>query len=101
MLAIPGLREGLAKAYGARLRGVFLFGSRSRADAEAESDLDVLVVLDRVDSYAEELERTSELTARLSLAYGFAISRVFVAEADWQRAGTPFLSGIRADAVPA
>lgn len=83
------------------MRGVYVFGSRSRADADEESDLDVLVVLDRIDSYADELERTSELTARLSLAYGFAISRVFVAEDDWQRAGTPFLSGIRADAVPA
>ena len=45
-------------------------------------------------------ERTSALTARLSLSLGFTISHVFTAEADWERARTPFLAGVRAGAVP-
>lgn len=101
MPAVPGLRRGLAALYGERLKGVYVFGSRARTDAAPDSDLDVLVVLDRIDRYAEELERTSALTAGLSLALGFTVSRVFAAEADWERATSPFLAGVRAEAVSA
>ncbi len=35
---------------GSHLRQVMLFGSRARGDANAESDYDLLVVVDQVDS---------------------------------------------------
>src|SRR6266571_2296599 len=40
----------LRALYGGRLRRVVLFGSWARGDAHPESDIDLLVVLDRVDS---------------------------------------------------
>ena len=39
------LRTGLAAIYGIRLKGVYLFGSHARNEADAESDVDVLVDL--------------------------------------------------------
>jgi len=98
---VPGLKRGLATVPGSRPRGARVFGFRARTDGDMESGLDVLIVLDRVDRYAAERERTSRPIAKLPLASGSAISSVFVAEACRWRAGTPPLSGVRADAVPA
>jgi predicted nucleotidyltransferase len=95
------LKSELARMYGARLSGVFLFGSRARGDAKPGSDCDILIVLDRVPNYGAEIDRTSVLVARLSLAYGVSISRVFVPAPEWKRRRTPFLENVREEAVPA
>jgi uncharacterized protein (UPF0332 family) len=47
--------DDLRRVYGDRLRRVLLFGSWARGDAHPESDIDLLVVLDRLDSPWEEL----------------------------------------------
>jgi predicted nucleotidyltransferase len=95
------LKDGLARLYGPRLSGVFLFGSHARGEAEPESDCDVLIVLDRVADYGAEIDRTSVLVSHLSLAYGVSISRVFVPAREWKRRKTPFLDNVREEAVPA
>ncbi len=95
------LREGLSALYGPRLRGVYLFGSYARGEQGAESDLDVLIVLDTVTDYSDEVERTGHLVADLSLEYGVSISRVFVPEGDWLHRQTRFLSNVRREAIPA
>jgi len=43
------IKAAVTQALGARLRQVLLFGSRARGDAAADSDYDLLVVVDRVD----------------------------------------------------
>jgi len=48
------------------------------------------VVLDRIDRYGAEIDRTGHLASRLSLEYGITISRVFVSALDWQERTTPF-----------
>jgi type I restriction enzyme S subunit len=95
------MRSGLASLYGPRLRGVYLYGSYARDEADRESDVDVLVVLDHVVHYADEVERTSHLISSLSLQSGVSISRVFVSEQDWSVHSTPFLDNVWDEAVPA
>ncbi len=95
------LRTGLAAIYGARLKGVYLFGSYARKEADPESDVDVLVVLDRVDRYSQEVATTSPLISRLSLQHGVSLSRVFVSQLDWADRQTPFLANVREEAIPA
>jgi predicted nucleotidyltransferase len=98
---LDGLKDGLLRLYGERLDGVYLYGSYARGEANAESDLDLLVVLREVPDYSDEIERTSELIASMALHYDVSVSRVFVSRTDWERAGGPFLSTVRQDAVAA
>ncbi len=95
------MHAGLRKLYGKRLRGVYLYGSRARGDQASDSDVDILIVLDRVGSYGEELERTSALASDLSLDLGVLISRAFASESDWRSGAKPFLVSARTDAIEA
>jgi predicted nucleotidyltransferase len=95
------LRAGLEGVYQSRLRALFLFGSYARGEADAESDVDVLIVLDVVAQYGAEIDRTSQLISSLSLAYGVSISRCFVSEDTWRLDDTPFLANVRDEAIAA
>jgi predicted nucleotidyltransferase len=57
------------RLYGDRLKGVYLYGSRARGEAEPDADVDILIILDDWSDYAEEVDRTGEIGSRLSLAY--------------------------------
>lgn len=95
------LNFGLKNLYGDRLKGVYLYGSYARGEEDEESDLDVLVILDRLERYGAEIDRTSYLISELSLKYDLSISRVFVSEQDWLLGETPFLENVREEALPA
>jgi predicted nucleotidyltransferase len=77
--------------YGARLKKVLLFGSWARGDAHPESDIDLLVVLDRVDSAWDELRRMDEVLDRHSVANETVVSALPVAEADVVEPARPVL----------
>jgi predicted nucleotidyltransferase len=88
--------EDLRALYGGRLRRVLLFGSWARGDAHRESDIDLLVVLDRVESPWEELRRMDEILWRHSYWNDAVISAVPVGEDELREAARPLL--IRAQA---
>lgn len=94
------LKEHLGRLYGARLKGVYLFGSYARGEASEESDVDVLIVLDRVESYSQEIDRTGEIISGLSLRFNITISRVFASEERWLTDQTNFFLNVREEAVP-
>lgn len=95
------LKAGLKEVYGDRLKGLYVYGSSARGDADSDSDVDLLVVLDHIARYGPEIEATSHLRAELSLYYGVSISTVFVREGDWAHGDTPFLRNVRDEAVAA
>ena len=95
------LRERLEDTYGARLRGLYLYGSFARGNEDAESDVDVIIVLDRIDAYGTEVTRTSAIVSALSLDSGLSISRVFVSLQDWTDRDSPFLANVRGEAIAA
>ncbi len=98
---LADIKAGLIALYGERLKGVYLYGSYARGEADPESDFDVLVVLDDFKDYGAEVDRTSALSSALSLEYDVSISKVFVRERDWRQDDTPFLLNVREEAIPA
>ena len=95
------LKSRLTDLYGGRMKGLCLYGSYARGEQQTESDVDVLIIVDRVDRYNLEIERTSELISELSLKYARSISRLFVTEDDWKNRDTPFLANAREEAIRA
>ena len=72
----------LANAYGERLVDVVIFGSWVRGDAHVESDVDLLVVLDRLEHRAAERNRMVDLLFDLEADSGRAIQAFPVARED-------------------
>lgn len=95
------LKGRLERLYGARLKSLYLFGSYARGDADAESDVDVLIVLDHVNNYSHEIDFTGAVISELSLRYGVTISRVFANEDRWKTDQSNFFLNVREEAVAA
>lgn len=95
------LKGGLQAIYGDRLKGLYLYGSYARGEADPESDLDVLIVLEGYDRYSAEIGRTSQLISSLCLKYSVSVSRVFVSEERWRDYDSSFLRNARAEAIAA
>jgi predicted nucleotidyltransferase len=97
---LKDLKEALYQIYGDNLSGVYLYGSYADGEEDAESDLDVAIVLKDFDDYWEEVQRTGPLVSELSLEYGVSISPVRVREAAWVQEDSPFLNSVREECVP-
>lgn len=93
------LKNALTSLYRERLKGVYVYGSYARGEQDRESDVDMLVVLDHVERYAAEVDRTGHVVAALSLKHGVSISRVFISQRDWIERDTPFLANAREEAI--
>jgi DNA-binding transcriptional ArsR family regulator len=77
------LAPSLRWLYGERLSAAYLFGDRATGRTSPTSPVQLLIVLDRIERYGEEVERTSLAFASVSLELEVVVSRVFLAEADW------------------
>ncbi|MEX0992372.1 MAG: UPF0158 family protein [Solirubrobacterales bacterium] len=79
----------LRRLYGERLRRVALFGSWARGDAHPDSDIDLLVVLDHVDSPWEEHRRMDDILWTNSLRSDSVISASVASEDQLRSPSTP------------
>lgn len=92
-------RARLEQIYGPRLVRLVLFGSRARGDAEPDSDIDVMIVLEGpLDDWAET-QRTTKVTSEVSMRYETDISRMFCTPDDWVRKQSLFYEAVREEGV--
>lgn len=88
--------EGLRGLYGDRLSDVVLFGSYARGEADSDSDIDLLVVLQGSVDPWEELRCLDDLLWQLSFEHGVTVSALPVSEEQWRTGGAPVLVEARA-----
>jgi predicted nucleotidyltransferase len=89
----------LADRYRERLREVRLYGSWARGDAHPESDIDLLVVLDQLDSRWAERRRIEDILWKHSLENDVVVSAFPVGEEELEQSSSPLLARISSDAV--
>jgi predicted nucleotidyltransferase len=89
------LRSRFESLYGPRLVRLVLFGSQARGDAEPGSDIDVLVVLEGAVRPGEEIARTGEITAGISLENNVVISCTFISADRFEREESPLMINVR------
>lgn len=92
---VEQVAQELLQVHGERLRKVVLFGSWARGDADAESDVDLLVVLDQVESRRRARRQAQDLLFDHLVEEGALISQIVVSEDEYQRAATPLLMRVR------
>lgn len=97
--ALRELKRQLEALYGERLKGLYLFGSRARGDAEPDSDVDVAVVLDDYESAFAEIRRMSRIGARLSLTLDLNLSLIPIDAAHWATGASLFVRNVAREGV--
>ena len=91
-------KDAVSDKLGHRLRQVVLFGSRARGDATDESDYDLLVVMDKVDSTVTN--QIDEIVGQALLEYGAVLSAFPIAENDRaRRKYSPLLINVAREGV--
>lgn len=98
---LAGVRKRLEARYHDRLLHLVLYGSHARQEADAGSDIDVLVVLAGPVDVAEEISRTAGDIADVSLQFDEVVSCAFISEDDYRNDGGPLMRNIRREGVPA
>jgi predicted nucleotidyltransferase len=93
------LRRRFEALYGERLVQMILFGSQARGDAVPGSDIDILVVLKDPVQPGEEIDRTIDTVADLSLQHNEVISCVFMGEERFMHRYGPLLRNIRREGI--
>ncbi|WP_445309099.1 nucleotidyltransferase domain-containing protein [Microcoleus vaginatus] len=93
------LRSHFEQLYGDRLTQMVLYGSQARGDAHPDSDIDVLVVLKAPVQAGEEIERTLQIVADLSLQNDELISCPFMNEEKFTNYQGPLIRNIRKEGI--
>jgi len=93
------LKAQFEMLHGDWLLHVILYGSQARGEAELGSDIDVLIVLKPPVNPGEEILRTGQIVADLSLQHDEVISCLFMDEDRYQNRNGSLLRNIRREGI--
>lgn len=97
---LRSLSEELAELYGARYRGLVLYGSYARGDADEGSDVDLLLLLAGEADPVVELRRSHPIKWPLALEAGYTVALIPVSIKDYSYSEEPYLYNARREGMP-
>jgi predicted nucleotidyltransferase len=89
------LNRGLRDLYSKRYRGLVLYGSQARGEADVGSDVDLLLLLEGPVEVGREIRHSSGVVASLALESGLVLSLVPVSIEDYRASLDPYLINAR------
>lgn len=93
--ALRELEICLRELYDVRYRGLVLYGSYARGEADTGSDVDLLLLLSGTVEAGKEIRRASGLVSRLSLDSDRVLSVIPVSAQDYRSSREPYLENAR------
>jgi predicted nucleotidyltransferase len=87
------------REYGDRLDCLILFGSQARGEANLDSDVDLLIVLQDPVMISQEMQKTSLFIANFCLENNLVISRIFLPKLRFENENSPLLRNIRREGI--
>ncbi len=97
--ALVVARRRLEALYGDRLAHVVLYGSQARGEADADSDVDVLVVLEEPVNALDELKRLTRLKLEFLRRYDKDFSFRPVTEEAYLDRDRPLMTNVHAEGL--
>jgi predicted nucleotidyltransferase len=95
------IKQRLVTAHGGRLRAIVLYGSEVRHEAQPDSDIDVLVLLDGPVDYGKDLRTNIDALYDLVLALERPISAKPVDISAYEAAKYPLYRNAKAEGLVA
>jgi len=92
-------RAVLERYYGARFKGLVLYGSMARGQAAASSDIDLLVLLNTPMDFWAELERIVDLLYPIQLESERLISAKPAAADEFERGALQLYRNVKREGV--
>ncbi len=97
---IEQFKAELERIYGDRLMDIILFGSYARDEATDASDIDLAIVLDRIEgSPGHEIDRMMDAAYDLMLDHAVLLSLYPVSSSDLEHRRSPLLMNIRQEGI--
>ena len=95
------VKSDLQSAFGERLRGVVLYGSEARGDAEPDSDIDFLILLEGPLDYWADLRTSIHALYPLVLELERPIDATPADVRDYQAERWPLYREVKREGIPA
>ncbi|MDZ7625259.1 MAG: nucleotidyltransferase domain-containing protein [Ignavibacteriaceae bacterium] len=93
------VKDALKKLYEDNLVEIILYGSYARNDFNENSDIDLLVVLNKLDSAGKEIDKIVDEIYDINLKYNTFISIVPITNKDYRMINSPLLLNVRKEGV--
>ncbi len=96
---IADFKKSASDFYGTRLHSLVLYGSYARGDFREGSDIDILVVLDSIESEMNEIDNLTGIKTDLALEYEQCLSTNPVSREKYENSNFSFYQNVRQEGI--